>query len=60
MWWIFPLMCFAFMIIMFFVMTRLCGRLAGFCGNERKDDIEAARREIQALKEEISNLRKRQ
>ena len=59
-WWIFPLMCLVFMIVMFFVMSRFCGGRAGFFGMMRNDEREELIRVIRELKGEVEKLRKRE
>ncbi len=56
-WWIFPLMCIAFMIIMS-VFFRHRGGRSGMCGWRRDDETESLRREIRELRDEIAKMRK--
>ncbi len=56
-WWIFPLMCVAFMIIMSVVFHRRGGR-GGMCGWRRDNETDSLRREIRELRDEIAKIRK--
>ena len=60
MWWIFPFIGIAFMIVMLFVIPRFLGGGIGFCGGRRNDEIDDLRREIRDLKDEITKLRKKE
>jgi hypothetical protein len=56
-WWIFPLICIGFMIIMRVVFGHRGGR-AGLCGWGRHDEIDGLRREIEQLRDEMAKIRK--
>ena len=60
MWWIFPLIGLAFIILILFAISRFFGSGVGFCGGRRYDEIEDLRREMRELKDEISKLRKKE
>ncbi len=60
MWWIFPLIGLAFMIICVFAVSRFFRGGMGFCGGRRYDEIDDLRREIRDLKDEMAKLRKRE
>ena len=59
-WWILPLMGLIFMIVMFFVMSRICIGRTSFCDMRRNDEGDDLVRAIRELKEEIEKLRKRE
>ena len=56
-WWIFPLMCIAFMIIMS-VFSRRRGGHGGMCGWGRNDEMDSLRGEIRELRDELAKIRK--
>ncbi len=56
-WWIFPLMCIAFMIIMS-VFFRGRGGHRRMCGGGRDDEVDSLRREIRELRDEMAKIRK--
>ncbi len=61
-WWVFPLACIAFMIIMR-VLFRHGGHGGGMgrmCGWRRDDETESLRTEIRELRDEIAKIRKEQ
>ena len=60
MWWIFPLIGLAFMIVCLFVISRFFGAGVGFCGSRRYNEIEDLRKEMRELKDEIAKLRKKE
>ena len=60
MWWIFPLIGLAFIIVVLFAVSRFFGRGAGFCGGGRHDATEDLRREMRELKDEIAKLRRKE
>jgi hypothetical protein len=56
-WWIFPLMCIAFMIIMSVFFRGRSGRHR-MCGWGRNDEMDSLRKEIRELKDEMARIRK--
>lgn len=60
MWWIFPLIGLAFIIIVLFAISSLLSGRVGFCGGRRYDEIEDLRREIRGLKDEVAKLRRKE
>ena len=60
MWWIFPLIGLAFMIVCLFAISRFFRGGAGFCGDRRYNEIEHLRGEMRELKDEIVKLRRKE
>jgi hypothetical protein len=56
-WWIFPLMCIAFMIIRS-IFFRGRGGHRPMCGSGRDDELDSLRREIRELRDEMAKNRK--
>ncbi len=59
--WVFPLIGLLFMITMMFICFRMMGHMASGCmlshGRPLAGDMEALRREVRELKDELQRLR---
>ena len=56
-WWIFPLMCVAVMIIMCVVFRRRGGHGGMCCGWRPTDEMDDLRREMRELRDEIAKIK---
>jgi uncharacterized membrane protein len=57
-WWIFPVICFIFMMVMIFACSGFFHKRGSFHGIGRYDHTEDLRRRIEELEEQISQLKK--
>jgi hypothetical protein len=59
-WWIMPVFGIIFMVIVILILSRVLGGFGGFCGKAtttHDSGIEDLRKEVQALRDEIRELK---
>ena len=58
-WWIFPLIGIGFMVIIMLMMRRFLHGRMGCCGTSGVGEMDALRKEIQELKDELDRLKRK-